>query len=163
MKQAPAWNAITKEYKSHPDVVFGDVNLSKDPVGREHEPGKGGWPTVKYFNADTGLQGAPYQKKTNKAMCDELGVVDNMRNYVIDAANILQCDVTSLAGCNKIESDFINQWNTKTTAEQSKEVDRLAGLMSQSANFSLAARKWIKKRHAILKSMLANAPNKDEL
>ena len=35
--------------------------------------GAGGWPTVRYFNKETGYGGKPYPKKTDKAMCDELG------------------------------------------------------------------------------------------
>lgn len=45
-------------------------------------PGQGGWPTVRYFNKDTGYDGAPYQKKTRDAMCTELGNMDHLRNYV---------------------------------------------------------------------------------
>lgn len=38
--------------------------------------------TVRYFNQATGYDGAPYAKKTSKAMCDELGDVDTMREAV---------------------------------------------------------------------------------
>ena len=31
------------------------------------------WPTIRYFNKETSKDGAPYDKKTDKAMCDELG------------------------------------------------------------------------------------------
>lgn len=38
--------------------------------------------TVRYFNQATGYDGAAYEKKTTKAMCDELGDVDTMRQAV---------------------------------------------------------------------------------
>jgi hypothetical protein len=38
--------------------------------------------TVRYFNQATGYDGAAYEKKTAKAMCDELGDVDTMREAV---------------------------------------------------------------------------------
>jgi hypothetical protein len=41
-----------------------------------------GWPTVRYFNQATGYDGAPYEKKTQKAVCDELGDLDTMRESV---------------------------------------------------------------------------------
>ena len=41
-----------------------------------------GWPTVRYFNQATGYDGAPYEKKTQKAVCDELGDLDTMREAV---------------------------------------------------------------------------------
>ena len=49
MKQAPAWNAIVKEFAADSDVSFGDVVLREDriiqgPAGGELKPGRGGWP-----------------------------------------------------------------------------------------------------------------------
>lgn len=57
----------------------GDVNLAEDQVRGNHNPGAGGWPTIKYFNKETGYQGGTYVKKdAGAAMCDELGKVENM-------------------------------------------------------------------------------------
>lgn len=36
-------------------------------------PGKGGWPTVRFFNKKTGTKGEAYVKRTGDAMCTELG------------------------------------------------------------------------------------------
>jgi len=47
----------------------------------------GGWPTIKYFNKDTGYEGAHYKKKTPKAMCDELGDNEYMQQYVEEAGH----------------------------------------------------------------------------
>ena len=67
-----------KDYAGEDSVVFGDVLLRNDritqgPNGGNLNPGKGGWPTVRYFNKETGYDGAPYVKKTGDAMCTELG------------------------------------------------------------------------------------------
>ena len=53
-------------------MAFGDVNLSEEPIRGSYNPGAGGWPTIRYFNTKTGYEGAPYTKKTDKAMCEEL-------------------------------------------------------------------------------------------
>eukprot|EP01043_Picozoa_sp_COSAG02_P103338 COSAG02_NODE_39345_length_418_cov_0.836991_1_plen_52_part_00 len=37
---------------------------------------------MRYFNQATGYDGAAYEKKTAKAMCDELGDLANMREAV---------------------------------------------------------------------------------
>ena len=37
---------------------------------------------MRYFNQATGYDGAPYEKKTQKAVCDELGDLDTMREAV---------------------------------------------------------------------------------
>ena len=63
-----------KDYAGEDSVVFGDVLLRNDritqgPNGGNLNPGKGGWPTVRYFNKETGYDGAPYVKKTGDAMC----------------------------------------------------------------------------------------------
>jgi hypothetical protein len=60
-------------------VPTGDVNLAEEQVRGKHNPGAGGWPTIKYFNKETGYEGGTYVKKdAGAAMCDELGNVDNM-------------------------------------------------------------------------------------
>lgn len=81
-KQAPAWNEITRRFSNRDDVAFGDINLSEQQIRGNHNPGAGGWPTIKYFNKQTGYDGAPYDKKTSKQMCEELGDLEYMVNVV---------------------------------------------------------------------------------
>ena len=78
-KQAPAWNDSTLAFAGNADVRFADINLSEAPIrGEPYNPGAGGWPTIRYFNKDTGKDGYPYQKRTDKPMCEELGDFDMM-------------------------------------------------------------------------------------
>ena len=63
-----------KDFAAEDSVVFGDVLLQQDrvtvgPNGGQLNPGKGGWPTIRYFNKGTGYDGAEYQKKTGDSMC----------------------------------------------------------------------------------------------
>lgn len=63
-----------KEFKDNDEVLFGDINLREARVsGPPYNPGQGGWPTVRYFNKETGPDGAPYSQVTSDAMCTELG------------------------------------------------------------------------------------------
>jgi hypothetical protein len=87
-KQAPAWNSIVKSYAGSDDVVFGDINLSEQRIVGHHAPGKGGWPTIRYFNKDTGYEGKSYTKKTTQSMCNELGQEGYMDAYVREAASL---------------------------------------------------------------------------
>ena len=41
--------------------------------------GAGGWPTIRYFNKETGYGGGNYKKVTSGAMCDELGNEEHMQ------------------------------------------------------------------------------------
>ena len=73
-KQAPAWNDMAKRFSKSDatKVSFADINLSQGRITGNHSPGQGGWPTIKYFNKQTGYSGAGYAKKSNKPVCDEL-------------------------------------------------------------------------------------------
>jgi hypothetical protein len=69
--------------------------LSEAPIrGQPYNPGAGGWPTIRYFNKETGKDGAPYAKKTQLPVCQELGDVDTMTLFVETAGNtkLLQVD-----------------------------------------------------------------------
>lgn len=54
---------------------------------REHNGGQGGWPTIKYFNKETGIQGQKYSQKTSKRVCEELGEQSYMQAFVEEAGN----------------------------------------------------------------------------
>ena len=93
-------------FANNPDVAFGDVNLAEDqvrstPAGGDHNPGAGGWPTVKYFNKETGYTGRPYKQKTGDAMCDELGNDVYMQGHIEEAGNTHLCRVSDGAGCGE--------------------------------------------------------------
>lgn len=65
-------------------------------------PGSGGWPTVRYFNKETGYGGKAYPKKTDKAMCDELGpkeklsrkraVCNERRSIDVSCSDVALCE-----------------------------------------------------------------------
>ena len=50
-----------EKFTANDQVVFGDVNLSEDQIrtihGEPQNPGQGGWPTLRYFNKETGYGG----------------------------------------------------------------------------------------------------------
>lgn len=54
---------------------------------RDHNGGQGGWPTIKYFNKETGIQGQRYTQKTSKRVCEELGDFSYMQAFVEEAGN----------------------------------------------------------------------------
>ena len=67
---------MAKDFVDNDKVVFGDVALSeggpRSGVG-VGSPGKGGWPTIRYYNKETGIEGAPYAQVTKDRMCVETG------------------------------------------------------------------------------------------
>lgn len=67
------------------DVSFGDVDMSKDKISfLQGKGGKGGWPTILYYNAETGIKGGEYKRKEPGPVCQELGNDENMKTYVLD-------------------------------------------------------------------------------
>jgi len=146
--------------------VFGDVSLSKNQVRKIHDvdqnPGAGGWPTVRYFNKETGYGGKPYPKKTDKAMCDELGPKEEyMQEYVETMSGASLCSVKDTStGCSEQQTKFISKWQDKPKEELEKQLNRLKGMADKDGGSMKAeALKWIKQRVSIFKQL----SSKDEL
>lgn len=140
MKQAPAWDKVAADFKENPDVVFGDVALSKNQVrtihGTEQSPGAGGWPTIRYFNKQTGYGGQPYPKKTDKAMCDELGPTEEyMQEYVEEQSGASLCNVGDVEkGCSEKQKQFIGKWSEKPADDLKKQLNRLQGMVDKDGS-----------------------------
>lgn len=139
-------------FKDNDDVAFGDVNLSENRITGDHNPGSGGWPTIRYFNKKTGYGGAAYEKKTSMAMCDELGPNQPyMKQYVEEYGNTSLCKVSTGKGCSEKETAFADKWRGRSKDEVVKESQRLSGMLESSMKADL--REWITKRVAVLKQL----------
>jgi len=143
------------------------VSLSKNQVrtihGQDQSPGAGGWPTIRYFNKETGLGGKAYPKKTDMAMCDELGPKEEyMQQYVEEAGGTSLCNVKNPdVGCTDKAKAFIEKMTPKSTEEVTKQLDRLKGMIDggQGASMKPDALSWMKQRIGLLKQL----SKKDEL
>jgi len=148
---------VTKAFENNTQVSFGDVNLAEQPIRGSYSPGAGGWPTIRYFNKETGYEGKPYPKKTDKAMCDELGDDEYMQAYVEEMGATSLCSALDGAGCSDKEVEFANKWKEKPAAEVKAQLERLEKMKGGSMKPEL--KKWLSQRLALLKQL---AP-KDEL
>jgi len=153
---------VVKDFHGNDDVVFGDVVLSKNQVrtvhGTEQNPGAGGWPTIRYFNKGTGYGGKEYPKKTDQAMCDELGPKEEyMQQYVEEQGGTSLCNVKDTAkGCNDQQKAFIEKWQAKPQDELAKQLDRVKGMVEkQSSSMKPEALNWAKQRVGIFKQLTA--------
>lgn len=153
---------MVKAFASNPDVSFGDVNLKEQPI-REYGAGKGGWPTIRYFNAETGPEGAPYEKKTDGAMCDELGPKgeDFMTLYVEEAGKTSLCALDG-KGCSEKQSAYIAKMRGKGADAQRAQLERLSKMDERSMTPEL--KEWLSARKKILKMLLdAEGDGKQDL
>jgi len=115
---------------------------------------------VRYFNKATGYGGKPYPKKTDKAMCDELGDDEYMQGYVMEMGSTSLCSVDTLVGCGDKEKDFIGKWKEKSKDDVEKQLTRLEGMKGGSMKPDL--KKWLGQRIAVLKQF-QKGDKKDEL
>jgi len=153
-------------FKDNKVVSFADVNLSEQQIngapfcdGEGCNAGAGGWPTVRYFNKDTGYAGKQYEKKTDKAMCDELGNEEYMQACVEENGSTSLCSVTDGEGCGDKENKYILKWKTGKSAEDiAAQITRLTGMKEKPMTPEL--KKWIGQRLAILGQL---TPAKAEL
>jgi len=140
--------------------VFGDVSLSSDQVreihGKSQNPGSGGWPTVRYFNTQTGYGGEAYVQKTKEAMCDELGPKNEyMQQLVEEHGGTSLCSVLKTdSGCSEQQNTFIGKWTDKPLDEVEKQWDRLTAMLEkQSSSMKPEALNWAKQRVGIFKQL----------
>jgi len=135
-------------------VSFGDVNLAEDQVRGNHNPGAGGWPTIKYFNKETGYAGGAYIKKdAGAAMCDELGKVDTMEEYVTSYGKTSLCSAVSGRGCSDKEKAYIEKMKAAGSVKQTDQLSRLSNMDTKSMTSELA--QWNSQRMAILKQLVS--------
>jgi len=154
VKQAPNWNAAVKEFAANDHLVFADVNLRDASIrGAPHNPGAGGWPTVRYFNAETGYDGKNYEKKTSQAMCDELGPKNKyLQEFIEDLAP--KCFVDNPeSGCNEKEQKFIAKFKEKSADDVTAQITRLTGMAG--GKMKPALKTWLNQRLHILKQFSA--------
>jgi hypothetical protein len=147
------------------DVVFGDINLSEAPTlkGEPHNPGAGGWPTIRYFNTETGVEGGSYTKVTDLPMCSELGDRMHMMDYIEDYGNTVLCGVDG-THCTETELAYLAKMKDghgeDAVAAQQAQLDRLEGMLLKPMNSNL--QEWAYRRMRILKKLLAAAAASDE-
>jgi len=147
-------------FEGNTGVAFADINLSEAPIrGEPHNPGKGGWPTIRYFTKETGLDGANYDKKTQKSMCDELGDVYTMIEYIEDASGAALCG-TDGSNCNEQELAYLNEMKAKSVQEHTTMKERLDKL--DVKNLKEELQEWNYRRRRILVHLLADG-GRDEL
>lgn len=154
-KQAPAWNEATEMYKANDKVRFADINLSEasDTRGEPYNAGAGGWPTVRYFNSDTGKDGAPYDKKTDKSMCDELGDIDYMTAYIEEAGKTSLCAIDG-SGCDERSAKYMAKMKVKSKKELEDQLKRLEGMEGKEMKQDL--KQWVRARKKLLKVLMAH-------
>jgi hypothetical protein len=149
-------------FKSNENVVFADVNLQEAPTcrGAPHNPGAGGWPTIKYFTPETGVTGGTYNKMTDLPMCQELLDRHRMMDYVEQYGNTVLCGVDG-TNCTEKELTYLKKYQAEDADEQQIQLRRLEEITSKPMRGDL--QEWAYRRMRILKKLLLASGSSDEL
>lgn len=144
-------------FEGNEDVAFGDVNLqesAQDFRGEPNNPGLGGWPTIRFFNKETGTAGGNYKKVTDLPMCQEL--LDRMRmiDYIEGYGKTVLCGLDG-KNCNEKELGYLEKMKAENSEEHQKQMDRLVVMTSNPMNSDLE--EWAFRRMRILKKLLATS------
>lgn len=161
-RQADAWNDMLKKYKDHDYISFGEIDLSQESLREGHNVGIGGWPTLRYFNSNTGIAGESYQKKTNMKMAEELSDKEILESFLLDKSTSLLCKIDLMDKCDEKEQNYITLWNTKSRKEINDQIERLQQLR-KSSNIKPDVVQWVIKRINILNQIIKRSTSNNEL
>jgi protein disulfide-isomerase A6 len=137
----PAWDQLAEAYEGS-SVLVGDVDctVEKDLCS---EKGVQGYPTIKYYTAETGEEGEKYQGGRD---------FDVLKQFVVDTLEV-KCDIdTPSEGCSEKEQSFLEKVKTKSDDFIKSQLTRLEGMSGSKMKADL--KKWLNQRLNILKQLV---------
>ena len=133
----PAWDQLDAEYAGS-SVLIGDVDCTVE-TELCSEKGVSGYPTVKYYTADTGKDGEAYNGGRD---------FDGLKKHTEDKL-AAKCFLDDQSGCTDKEKKYIAKMEGKSADDVAKQDARLEGMKAGSMKPELKA--WLNQRLAILK------------
>jgi hypothetical protein len=131
--------------------------------GAPYDPGAGGWPTIRYFNANTGPTGAFYEKTTPLPVSDELADYDRMMDYVEVEGTTVLCAVDG-TGCDDRARHYLEKIQTMTRADQETQLQKLSKIMlDDHGTIKEPWKNWVRLRKRIILTVLRAEDEEDEL
>lgn len=136
---APAWNKLGDAFADSTSVIVGDVDCTSDEGKKVcNDFGVQGYPTVKYFTAETGKKGEDYSGGRT---------FEDLEKFTKETL-AKKCDVKTKEDCTDEEKKYIDKMSAKDSAAIEKEGARLKGMTGSSMKDD--KRKWLMQRIAIL-------------
>lgn len=146
----PAWDQLGSEYKDSSSVVIGDADCTADGKELCTKFGVSGYPTVKYFTAETGADGTSYNGGRD---------YESLKKFTEETL-AGGCDIADVegSGCDEREQKYITKMRDQGAAGVAKQLARLEKM--KGGKMKPALKVWLVKRLALLQQLDAI---KDEL
>jgi len=137
----PAWDQLGAEYADSTSVVIGDADCTASGKDLCEEFEVRGYPTIKYFNGETGPKGTDYSGGRD---------FDSLKTFTAETLEV-KCLVDNTEGCSDKESEFMGKWKGKPAEEVKAQLERLTKMATGSMKPDL--KKWLVQRMNILKQL----------
>jgi len=136
----PAYDQLGDEYAASSSVLIGDADCTvEQDLCSDH--GVRGYPTIKYYSAETGKEGADYQGGRS---------FDDLKSWVSENIEA-KCFIDDQSGCTDKEKGYITKMKAENADKVKAQLDRLNGMTTGSMKPELKA--WLMQRIAILKQL----------
>jgi len=136
----PAWDQLMDEFESSSSVVVGDVDCTVETdLCSEYDVS--GYPTIKYFTAETDEKGESYNGGRD---------FDALKAHVVDKLEV-KCQAESGEGCSDKEKGYIEKMKAKGADDIQKQFDRLDGM--KGGKMAKEQKQWLMQRWNILNQL----------
>lgn len=137
----PAWDQLGSEYADSTSVLIGDADCTASGKELCEEFEVRGYPTIKYFNAETGPKGTDYSGGRS---------FDELKEFTSETLEV-KCTLENTDGCTEKETEFMGKWKGKSADEVKAQLERLTKMSAGSMKPDL--KKWLVQRMNILKQL----------
>lgn len=139
----PAWDQLAETWKDSSSVLIGDVDCTAE--GGEalcSANGVSGYPTIKYYNAESGKEGYSYNGDRS---------FEALNSFVEDEL-YRECDVKTKDSCSEKELAYVKKMADQGQEKWAAEAKRLQGLLGKPSSPDQHA--WLSTRHGLLEQLL---------
>lgn len=139
----PAWDELGDELVDSTSVIIGDVDCTLDETKEICDKiGVKGYPTVKYFTAETPEEGESYSGGRS---------INELKTFVEETLS-KHCDIADASSCTDQEVAYIEKMRAKSGDDVAKELKRLDEML-KTAKMAADKKTWMVQRLSILKQM----------
>merc|ERR1719180_120148 len=126
----PDWDSLGAEYADSSSVLIADVDCTVEQ-DLCSQYGVSGYPTIKYFTAETDPKGDSYSGGRS---------LDQLRKFVQDKLEV-KCSIADQEGCSEKELKFINAYTEKSAEDVQAQLTRLDGMKGKKMKPELLS--WV--------------------